>query len=360
MAAITVNGVTLAHGDDLVLDHVDLDVPDGELLGIVGPSGSGKTALVRIITGLERPTAGRVLIDGLPPHRMRRRDPGITLVAQQAALAAATGRAYIEMTTHRSRPDHLAEQMAATSTHLRLGHLLDTPTRNLSAGEAQVVRVARAFLARPGLLVLDEPLAHLDHPLRLALRADLAALHREHRVTTVLATGDHADAMALADRIAVISGGRVHQVGTGRELLDRPIDLDVAGLIGDPQMNLIDAVVAGEPGELWFDVASCRVRAWSPVFEPYRGLPVVLGIRADDVTAASGGRGLDALEGRVRVSVPAGDRSLAWVAVEGAGELAVREPSARPPGTTLRLRLPADRLHVFDPLTGRALHHPVR
>ena len=230
-----VEEVTVRFGETLALDRISLEVADGEVVTVLGPSGSGKTTLLRVIAGLQRPDAGRVLLDGrdlagVPPHRR-----GIGLVFQDHALFQ-----------HRDVWGNVAfglrmrgEPRAAIDR--RVGELLELvglagyerrSVATLSGGEAQRVALARALAPEPRVLLLDEPLGSLDRRLRDRLLDDLGRLFAELRVTALYVTHDQAEAFALGDRVAVMRAGRVVQTGTPDELWARPADADVARFLG--------------------------------------------------------------------------------------------------------------------------------
>ncbi|MFO0826701.1 MAG: ABC transporter ATP-binding protein [Phycisphaerales bacterium] len=229
---------------------VDLDVAPGELLALVGPSGSGKSTLLRLLAGLEAPDAGTIAIDGndvtrRPPHE---RDVGVTF-DDGALYEHLTVRGNIEAALDRKRVRGAAALEAAKAA-LRLVRgeaLIDRKPASLSAGERRRAALARAFAPRPALLLLDEPLTHLDRASRLDLREDLRHAQQEIGATTIVVTHDHDDAIALADRVAYLSAGRVRHVGAASELIARPLHVDVAIGFGTAPMNVV-AVEAGSIG----------------------------------------------------------------------------------------------------------------
>ena len=243
MGAIALTSVTKRFGDTRAVDDVTLTVADGESLVVLGPSGSGKSTLLRVIAGLEPADTGGVEIDGvdqtqLPPHR---RDVAIVfqhfalyphLSARENITLGLRHGLKLSKAEAASRADEVAERLAITP-------LLSRPPRAMSGGQRQRVALARALARRAGVVLLDEPLSGLDAQLRLTLRAEIAALLRETGATSLHVTHDQNDAMALADRIAVVRDGRIEQLGTPDDLYRRPASLFVAGFIGSPPMNLV-------------------------------------------------------------------------------------------------------------------------
>ncbi|HEX5996119.1 MAG TPA: ABC transporter ATP-binding protein, partial [Jiangellales bacterium] len=240
--AIRLESVTRSYGRVSALDGVDLEVRPGELLTLVGPSGSGKSTVLRLIAGLDRPDSGRILVDGrdvagIPPHKR-----SVAMVFQDYAL-------YPHLTVRdnltfglrvRRVPRAEADRRArAAAERLGIPDLLDRYPDQMSGGQRQRVALARAVLREPSVYLLDEPMASLDAPLRFATRADLLGLHRELGTTTVHVTHDQAEAMTLGDRVVVLAGGRVRQVGPPQQVYDEPADTFVAGFLGSPPMNLV-------------------------------------------------------------------------------------------------------------------------
>ncbi|MDT0445607.1 ABC transporter ATP-binding protein [Streptomyces johnsoniae] len=250
MAAIELAALSKVYpGGVTALDAVDLTIADGEFFALLGPSGCGKTTLLRTIAGLEEATGGAVRIGGddvtaLPPGR---RD--VAMVFQDYALFP-----------HMSVSDNIAYPLrikkvagaerrakaAETAEALGLGGLLERRPGQLSGGQQQRVALARAMAYRPRAFLLDEPLSNLDARMRLEARTFLKRLQRELRVTCVFVTHDQAEALALADRIAVLDDGRVRQIGTPAEVFRRPANTFVASFIGSTPMNLLDGVVTGD------------------------------------------------------------------------------------------------------------------
>ncbi|SIM58413.1 ABC transporter ATP-binding protein [Micromonospora cremea] len=252
MSAIAMRELTKVYPNGVrALDALDLEIADGEFFALLGPSGCGKTTLLRTIAGLEVASAGSVLIGertvtNLPPGK---RD--VAMVFQDYALyphmTVQENIAYplrIRKVDRRSR----AAKAADTANELGLSALLERRPGQLSGGQQQRVALARAMACHPQVFLLDEPLSNLDARLRLEARTFLKRLQRELGVTTVFVTHDQAEALALADRIAVMEGGRIRQVGTPTEVFRRPANTFVAGFIGSTPMNLVDAEV--HDGEL--------------------------------------------------------------------------------------------------------------
>ncbi|SCE67491.1 carbohydrate ABC transporter ATP-binding protein, CUT1 family [Micromonospora coriariae] len=250
MSAITMRELTKVYpGGVRALDALDLEIADGEFFALLGPSGCGKTTLLRTIAGLEVASGGSVRIGGrdvtgLPPGK---RD--VAMVFQDYALfphmTVRDNIAYplrIKKVDRRSRGSKAAD----TADELGLSGLLERRPGQLSGGQQQRVALARAMACHPQVFLLDEPLSNLDARLRLEARTFLKRLQRELGVTTVFVTHDQAEALALADRIAVMEGGRIRQVGTPTEVFRRPANTFVAGFIGSTPMNLIDARVHGD------------------------------------------------------------------------------------------------------------------
>ncbi|MDZ5443131.1 ABC transporter ATP-binding protein [Micromonospora sp. 4G57] len=267
MSAITLRELTKVYPNGVrALDALDLEIADGEFFALLGPSGCGKTTLLRTIAGLEVASGGTVRIGeravtNLPPGQ---RD--VAMVFQDYALFPhMTVRDNIAYPLRIKKVGKAARQdkAAATADELGLSALLDRRPGQLSGGQQQRVALARAMACHPQVFLLDEPLSNLDARLRLEARTFLKRLQRELGVTTVFVTHDQAEALALADRIAVMEGGRIRQVGTPTEVFRRPANTFVAGFIGSTPMNLVPARVDGDA----LAVAGVRL----PVPEEARG-----------------------------------------------------------------------------------------
>ncbi len=243
MGCVEIRGVSKVFGETRAVDSVDLATNEGEFLVLLGPSGCGKTTLLRMIAGIEEPTAGDIIIDGrvvtnLPP---RLRD--IAMVFQSYAL-------YPHMTVYKNiafplrargvEREAVRKKVEWAAAMFQIGRLLDRKPRELSGGERQRVALARAVVREPSVFLLDEPLSNLDALLRTSAREELRQLQRQMGVTTIYVTHDQVEAMGLGDRIVVMNKGRVRQIGTPLEIYQWPADTFVATFVGSPPMNLLE------------------------------------------------------------------------------------------------------------------------
>ena len=356
--------VSHRYDGDLAVDDVSFGVESGGLVGVVGPSGCGKTTLVRAIAGHLRPTAGRVLLRGRdvtgdPPESRR-----IGLVFQESTL-------YPHMTVAENvaygvaaRDDDPAERDGAVTEYLELMGLADRRDAypgSLSGGQRRRVELARALAPEPDLLVLDEPLSALDRALRTRLREEIGQLHRETGVATLFVTHHQTDALALADRLVVMAGGRVAAVGTPRELYETPPTPFVASFLGR-STTVRGTVVGTSPPrvavgavELTFEEAQTEQATGEAVTCHAR--PRTLAVRSDDGTAPDGdgaasddGASSQSLRGEVRAVEDAGRRYDVRVAVAPEEELVV-ERTAPPPsvGESVAVDLPGGSVTLFGP-----------
>jgi multiple sugar transport system ATP-binding protein len=243
MAVLETRGVERHYGAVKAVNGIDLRTAEGEFLAILGPSGSGKTTLMRLIAGLEQPTAGDILMSGHSVVGVPPRKRNVAMVFQSYAI-------YPHMTVRenitfplesRKVPKALwNERVERTAELLGIRHLLNRRPARLSGGEKQRVALARALVRDPELFVFDEPLSALDAQVRSVARAELRDLHKRTRITTLYVTHDQLEALGLGDRVAVMHEGRLHQIGTPEELYFDPADVFVASFVGNPPMNLIE------------------------------------------------------------------------------------------------------------------------
>ncbi len=251
MGSLQLKGVEKSFGATKVLHGIDLAVPDGEFVIFVGPSGCGKSTLLRIIAGLEDSTAGEVLIDGAQVNTVPPAKRGIAMVFQTYAL-------YPHMTVRDNMAaglkqagepkDRIDERVAEATRMLSLQDYLKRRPAELSGGQRQRVAIGRAVVREPKRFRFDEPLRNLDAALRVNTRLEIARLHHDLKATMIYVTHDQVEAMTLADRIVVMNAGRIEQIGTPMELYNNPANLFVAGFIGSPQMNFVDATAVGVAG----------------------------------------------------------------------------------------------------------------
>ncbi|KPM76804.1 MULTISPECIES: ABC transporter ATP-binding protein [Cobetia] len=235
-----------------VIKGVDLEVKDQEFVVFVGPSGCGKSTLMRMIAGLENATSGDILIDGKRMNDIGPAERGLAMVFQSYAL-------YPHMTVGENMgfslklagvsKEERAEKVNAAAEVLQLGPLLDRKPKALSGGQRQRVAIGRAIVRNPSIFLFDEPLSNLDAALRVQMRIELARLHAELKATMIYVTHDQVEAMTMADKIVVLQGGVVEQVGSPMELYHHPRNRFVAGFIGSPKMNFLDITVTGVAGE---------------------------------------------------------------------------------------------------------------
>ncbi len=234
-----------------VIHGVDLEAKHGEFVVFVGPSGCGKSTLLRMIAGLDEPTRGDMLIDGVRVNEIGAADRGCAMVFQSYAL-------YPHMTVHANMAfglenakvpkDEIERKVSEAAALLRLGELLHRRPTQLSGGQRQRVAIGRAIVRNPKIFLFDEPLSNLDAELRVSMRTELRELHQRLGATMIYVTHDQVEAMTMADKIVVLRAGRVEQIGAPQELYERPCNTFVAGFIGSPRMNFLPAsAVAAVP-----------------------------------------------------------------------------------------------------------------
>lgn len=368
MTEMRIEGLEKLIGTTAILHSLDLTVEDGEFFVLVGPSGCGKSTLLHLLAGLDRPTSGRILFDGRDVTDLDPRERDVALVFQTYAL-------YPHMTVRdnlsfplrvRKKARRLDRVMIEDEVRrmagvLGLDTLLDRRPQELSGGQRQRVALGRALIRKPRLFLLDEPLSNLDIQLRAAMRAELRRLHEEFKVTTVYVTHDQGEALTMGDRLGVLHGGSLRQVGNPREVYDRPADVFVAGFVGYPPMNLFDARM--EDGTITAGPLRFPLPAEASTVAP--GRMVTVGVRPEDVTVgpATEEKMRRAVQGIVRLVEPAWP--IAWVTVElSDSDAAVTIVGATIPGYVPKIgeavvvETGREALHLFDQATGRRYDRP--
>lgn len=354
MADIHLEEVSKRFGDFVAVRNSTFTIRDGEFFVMLGPSGCGKTTTLRMIAGLELPSAGRIELDGEDVTFNRASQRDIAFVFQLFAL-------YPHMNVRKNIAFPLVSQGLArheirarveeTAKLLRIDHLLNARTSGLSSGDRQRVALGRAIVRRPKAFLMDEPLGALDAEFRELMCEELRLLHNRIDATTVYVTHDQIEAMSMADRIAVMDQAEVLQIDTPAEVYDRPATLFVASFIGSPAMNLLPAEGGLGPGAEAVQVNGAEI-AVPRLHEALEGESAVLGVRPEHITIAEAGD----LRGRVFGIEYMGTRQLVTVDTH-AGRLKVRAPNTLriEDGETVGLSFDPTRLVVFDAASERAL-----
>jgi ABC-type sugar transport system ATPase subunit len=248
VAEIRLDNVVKTFGNKTALRGVNLAVADGEFFSLLGPSGCGKSTLLNIICGLEAPSSGRICIGGVDVTEVPPKDRGIAMVFQDYALyphMTVRGNLALPLKAAKESRAHIGRKIAEVSEVLAIKELLDNYPRQLSGGQRQRVALGRALVRSPKVFLMDEPLSNLDARLRIQMRSELRLLKERLGVTVIYVTHDQAEAMTLSDRMAVMAGGQIQQVGTPIRLYNRPENQFVACFLGDIGINMIEGVMDG-------------------------------------------------------------------------------------------------------------------
>jgi len=308
-------------GGATVVHDIDLDVKRGEFMVLVGPSGCGKSTTLRMIAGLEDITDGQLLIGGRDVTDQPPADRGVAMVFQSYALyphmTVAENMGFALKVGGMKRAEVDAAVKAAAET-LQLGPLLQRKPRDLSGGQRQRVAIGRAIVRKPEVFLFDEPLSNLDAALRNQMRFELARLHRALGATIVYVTHDQVEAMTLGERIAVFNEGRIEQVGVPMTLYERPATRFVAGFLGSPRMNFLDARLVGDAARGWVAELAGGTRlvvSTAPSFDPSRA--VALGVRPEHWQLVDAG----GVKAQVELIEQLGDSGVAHLRLDGRDDI---------------------------------------
>jgi multiple sugar transport system ATP-binding protein len=347
MASVFFKEIKKSFGNTKVLHGISLDIQDGEFMVLVGPSGCGKSTLLRMLAGLEEIDAGTIAIDGRTVNDVESKDRDIAMVFQSYAL-------YPHMTVRENMGFSLRlrnedrkitrERVQRASKILNLDPYLERYPRELSGGQRQRVAMGRAIVRDPKVFLFDEPLSNLDAKLRVAMRAEIKALHQRLKTTTVYVTHDQVEAMTMADRIAVMNDGRIEQLGRPLELYDRPLNLFVAQFIGSPAMNVIEGVFRNGA------VEALGTR-WLSNTKANEGQKVKYGVRPEHVDIGAGG-----IAAEVVVVEPMGAETELVLQVGGASLIVTTHGRASyNPGDKIHVSPQAEHAHLFDSASGNRI-----
>ncbi|MBM6582133.1 ABC transporter ATP-binding protein [Microvirga sp. BT689] len=349
MADIVIDRVVKEFGTFRALQEVSLTVNDGEFVALLGPSGCGKTTLLRIIAGLETQTSGRIVIGGQDVSNLVPRKRGLAMVFQNYAVfphMTVFENVAFGLRMQKAQQAEVKRKVERAAALLHIESYLDRYPAKLSGGQRQRVAVARALAVEPAVLLMDEPLSNLDALLRLEMRTELKAVLREAGTTTIYVTHDQTEAMGLADRIAVMYGGKIEQIGSPLEIYATPATRFVGGFIGSPPMNFIKVQCSQGTARIGDAALPC----------PATGKDMELGLRGEDASLSPNGSGIPF---DIRVVEPMGSHLLLTGSIDGQPARIVAPPIAKVnPGERVGLTVDPARVTWIDSTTGRAIAQP--
>ena len=361
MATLTLDRLSkrYANACDAAVSDVSFSVADGEFMVLLGPSGCGKSTTLRMVAGLESITSGTLQIDGVRVNDIPAKDRDIAMVFQSYAL-------YPHMSVHdnlafglrrRSLPrDEIARRVRETAATLGLDALLERKPHALSGGQRQRVARGRAIVRHPKVFLFDEPLSNLDAALRVGMRGELAALHRRLSATMLYVTHDQVEAMTMGDRICIMEGGKVAQIGAPLEVYAAPADTFVATFLGSPAMNLLPATLDGSGDALQIGTQSLPLTGpLAAAAGRATARDVLFGIRPEDLHP---GAGSATLRARILDVEPLGAETIVRLCPEGlATEMLMRVPRTFPgrPDEMATIAIDLAASHLFDSTTTRRL-----
>lgn len=356
MASVTVKDLKKKFGNTEVLKSVSVSVPEGAFAVLVGPSGCGKSTLLRLLAGLEIADSGSIRFGEREVTDLEPRDRDIAMVFQSYALyphLTVRENLAFGLKLRKTDPAEIEKRVREASDMLGLEKLLDRLPKALSGGQRQRVAMGRAIVRRPALFLFDEPLSNLDAALRAQVRVDIRKLHDRLGATSVYVTHDQVEAMTLADVLFVLNKGMVEQSGAPLDIYARPATRFVAGFMGSPSMNFVNAKCVEEEGKRWvLGNGGLRAAIDASEFTDLKaGQSVVLGVRPHDISISVSDSGSPL---SISIIEALGTESFAHGTIGDAPFVARIEAGASvKKGDTLKLQF--DRLHLFDPESGKSL-----
>jgi multiple sugar transport system ATP-binding protein len=370
MSVVVCKELVKRFGSQLAVDHVNVEIPDGEFMVFVGPSGCGKTTTLRMVGGLETVTAGDIYIDDERVNDLAPRQRDIAMVFQNYALyphyRIFDNIAY-PLKLRRRPKDEIQRRVDEVARMLGVQHLLDRWPRQLSGGERQRVALGRAIVRNPKLYLMDEPLSNLDAKLRVQMRREIIHLQRNLGTTTIYVTHDQVEAMTMGDRIMVMRAGKVQQIGAPEVLYNQPANLFVGQFIGSPAMNAFPGRLQAEDGSMVvvtdfgrIPVGDALAARLKPDMRPTGGArDVVCGIRAEDIAFGSGGGTVTDLEAQVDLVEDLGADAHVSLTI-GEVVLVARTPAEHQPveNTRVTIHFNPNELHLFDAASEETLLLP--
>ncbi|MEJ1157574.1 ABC transporter ATP-binding protein [Prosthecomicrobium sp. N25] len=356
MSRVALDKVVKRYGSHQVIHGVDLEIGDGEFCVFVGPSGCGKSTLLRMIAGLEEITGGELRIDGARMNDVAAAKRGIAMVFQSYALyphMSVRKNLAFGLETARMPKAEVAAKVQKAARILQIEQLLDRKPKQLSGGQRQRVAIGRAIVREPRLFLFDEPLSNLDAELRVQMRVEIAKLHQDLGSTMIYVTHDQVEAMTLADKIVVLRLGVIEQVGAPLDLYNRPANKFVAGFIGSPKMNFLDAAAA-EPAGAGLALTVAGRKLPLPLAAPRSGSGLALGIRPEHIRVGTDGLSLG--EAKAEIVESLGGQTIVYARLSDGQPLTVVLDGQRNLHSGEILPITADPAlcHAFDQ-EGRAL-----
>jgi len=356
VAGIELKRIQKSYGSLKVIHDIDVDIRSGEFLVLVGPSGCGKSTLLRMIAGLEEISGGDLIIDGARVNELAPAERNIAMVFQDYAL-------YPHMTVRENmsfglkmrgeKDDQISGRVGQAADVLKIADYLERRPGQLSGGQRQRVAMGRAIVREPAAFLFDEPLSNLDAALRVEMRLEIAKLHNRMKATTVYVTHDQVEAMTLADRIVVMNGGVVEQIGRPLDLYHKPSSLFVARFIGSPTMNTIPATLTADSAGI--QILGRHLPLQTPIASGVSTRDVVLGVRPEDLTQCSKDEAW--FSGELMVAERLGSQTYGYVEIGHSKMLSVEFPrnSDLTVGDTMHFRCTSGNIHLFDASSGRSL-----
>lgn len=367
MANVVFEQVSKQYDNGFVaVKDLNLEIGEQEFLVLVGPSGCGKTTSLRMLAGLEDISRGHIYINDIPVNDMSPKDRDIAMVFQSYALyphMSVFENMAFSLDLKGTPRTQIRQRVQAAAQQLGIENLLDRKPKQLSGGQRQRVAVGRAIVRNPAVFLMDEPLSNLDAKLRVQARAELNKLHQTLGTTFIYVTHDQMEAMTMGTRIAVMNQGILQQVDTPQTVYDSPNNVFVAGFLGSPSMNFLDAVVQQTEEQLLIKTASLALPIppeLQPRYQTIFNHPVIFGIRPESIYHPNYlPPGIEPFSVQAKISVvePMGHEKLVYFTLVDENELVARlDPRAHlTPGETLELQFDLNRFHLFDRTTEQAI-----
>ena len=366
MADVALRQVVKKYGEVEAVRSIDLDIPNNEFVVLVGPSGCGKSTTLRMIAGLEEVTSGDIYIGGEMVNDLPPKDRDIAMVFQNYALyphMTAFENMAFGLKLRKFSKVEIKQRVEHAARILDITELLDRRPKALSGGQRQRVAMGRAIVRNPKVFLFDEPLSNLDAKLRVQMRTEIKKVHQTIPTTTVYVTHDQVEAMTLADRVVVMNGGRIEQIGAPQDLYHKPATRFVAGFIGSPAMNFMPCRLEQSGAALnarLSDTIALPVPASRTArYQAAAGKEVLLGLRPEHITEVRQNGGGDASRNfsvTLDVVEPMGMETMVFFTINGAEYCGRVEPnSAADAGATMKLYANMDQMHIIDPASGAVL-----